>query len=84
MPLDPSLKFLSENEGYDREFYSGYLGPLNYQQESSIFVNLRCLQLLEDTVKFYAGAGVTIDSIPLKEMDETEMKMMNMVALLDK
>ncbi len=84
MPLDPSLKFLAENEGYDREFYSGYLGPLNYQQESSIFVNLRCLQLLEDTVKFYAGAGVTIDSIPLKEMDETEMKMMNMVALLDK
>ena len=84
MPLEASLKFLAEHEGYDREFYSGYLGPLNYQQESSIFVNLRCLQVIEDTVKFYAGAGVTIDSIPSKEMDETEMKMMNMVALLNK
>ena len=84
MPLEPSLKFLSENEGYDREFYSGYLGPLNYQGESSIFVNLRCLQVLEHTVRFYAGAGVTIDSIPSKEMEETEMKMMNLLTLLTK
>jgi isochorismate synthase len=84
MPLEPSLKFLSEHEGYDREFYSGYLGPLNYQGESSIFVNLRCLQVLEHTVRFYAGAGVTIDSNPSKEMEETEMKMMNLLTLLTK
>jgi len=84
MPLEPSLKFLSENEGYNREFYSGYLGPLNYRGESSIFVNLRCLQVLEHTVRFYAGAGVTIDSNPSKEMEETEMKMMNLLTLLTK
>lgn len=84
MPLETSLKFLSEHEGYDREFYSGYLGPLNYQGESSIFVNLRCLQVLEHTVRFYAGAGVTIDSNPSKEMEETEMKMMNLLTLLTK
>ncbi len=84
MPLEPSLKFLSEHEGYDREFYSGFLGPLNYQGESSIFVNLRCLQVLEHTVRFYAGAGVTIDSNPSKEMEETEMKMMNLLTLLTK
>jgi isochorismate synthase len=82
MPLAPSLRFLAEHEGYDREFYSGYLGLLNYQQESSIFVNLRCMQLMEKTVKLYAGAGVTIDSIPENEMEETEMKMMNMETLL--
>ncbi|MCX8492225.1 MAG: chorismate-binding protein [Cyclobacteriaceae bacterium] len=84
MPLEPSLKFLSEHEGYNREFYSGYLGALNFHGESSIFVNLRCLQVLEHTVRFYAGAGVTIDSIPSKEMEETEMKMMNLLTLLTK
>ncbi len=84
MPLEPSLKFLSDHEGYNREFYSGYLGPLNYKGESSIFVNLRCLQILEHTVRFYAGAGVTIDSNPSKEMEETEMKMMNLLRLLTK
>jgi isochorismate synthase EntC len=39
---------------------------------------------LEHTVRFYAGAGVTIDSNPSKEMEETEMKMMNLLTLLTK
>lgn len=82
MPLEASIQFLKEHEGYDREFYSGYLGPVNYQNESSIFVNLRCMQLLEDKARLYAGAGVTIDSIPEKELEETEIKMKNMLGVL--
>jgi isochorismate synthase len=82
MPLEASMKFLEANEGYDREFYSGYLGPVNYQNESSIFVNLRCMQLLEDKARLYAGAGVTIDSIPEKEWEETEMKMRSLLGVL--
>jgi isochorismate synthase len=82
MPLDASIQFLKEHEGYDREFYSGYLGPVNYQNESSIFVNLRCMQLLEDKARLYAGAGVTVDSVPEKEWEETEMKMKNMLGVL--
>ncbi len=82
MPLEASIKFLKEHEGYDREFYSGYLGPVNYQNESSIFVNLRCMQLLEEKARLYAGAGVTVDSIPEKEWEETEIKMKNMLGVL--
>jgi isochorismate synthase len=82
MPLEASIQFLKEHEGYDREFYSGYLGPINYQSESSIFVNLRCMQLLEDKARLYAGAGVTIDSVPEKELEETEIKMKSMLGVL--
>ena len=82
MPLDAALKFLNDNEGYDREFYSGFLGPVNYQNESNLFVNLRCLQFLENKVRLYAGAGVTLDSDPEKEWDETEIKMKNMMAVI--
>ncbi len=82
MPLEASIKFLKEHEGYDREFYSGFLGPVNYQSESSIFVNIRCMQLLEDKARLYAGAGVTIDSLPEKELEETEIKMKNMLGIL--
>jgi isochorismate synthase len=82
MPLEAAMNFLETNEGYDREFYSGFLGPVNYQSESSIFVNLRCMQLLEDKVRLYAGAGVTADSIPEKEWEETEMKMRGMLSLI--
>jgi isochorismate synthase len=75
MPLEPSLDFLKQNEGYDREFYSGYLGPVNMNDTINIFVNLRCMQLFEGQAIVYAGAGVTVDSIPEHEWEETEMKL---------
>lgn len=75
MPLEPSIAFLKEHEGYDREFYSGFLGPSNIHNETSLFVNLRCTQLLGDHALLYAGAGVLADSDPEKEWLETELKM---------
>lgn len=75
MPLGDSLAFLKEHEGYDREFYSGYLGSVNIEQESHLYVNLRCMQLSRSSATLYAGAGVLADSDPEKEWHETEMKM---------
>jgi isochorismate synthase len=75
MPLDPALGFLKAHEGYDRKFYAGYLGPVNIKNAIHIFVNLRCMQLLKNEALLYAGAGVTIDSIPEKEWNETEIKL---------
>lgn len=75
MPLANALNFLQKYEGYKRQFYAGYLGPVNFNANISIFVNLRCTQLLGDKAILYAGAGITIDSIPEQEWIETEMKM---------
>lgn len=75
MPLEPSLAFLQANEKYDREFYSGYLGPVNINNDIHVFVNLRCMQLFENKAIVYAGAGVTVDSVPEHEWEETEMKL---------
>jgi isochorismate synthase len=75
MPLEPAVDFIRLHEGYDREFYSGYLGPVNFQNNTNIFVNLRCMQLLDKEAVLYAGAGVTIDSVPEAEWEETEMKL---------
>lgn len=74
MPLEPSLRFLKDNEAYDREFYAGYLGPVNVHNNIDVFVNLRCMQISGDQGILYAGAGVTVDSDPEKEWAETEMK----------
>lgn len=81
MPLEPALEFLTTNEGYSRQFYSGYLGPLNILHQSALFVNLRCMQIYADKVRIYAGAGVTVDSDPNDEWQETEMKMDNLKKL---
>jgi isochorismate synthase len=75
MPLDNALAFLKEHEDYERGFYAGFLGPVNFNNNINLFVNLRCMQLLDDTAILYAGAGVTIDSIPEKELEETEFKL---------
>lgn len=82
MPKDLSLDFLLKSEGYDRELYSGYLGPVNIQQNTELFVNLRCLQWRKSSAQLYAGAGVTIDSVAEREWEETEMKMNTLLSVI--
>ncbi len=82
MPLENAFPFIIENEGYDREFYSGYLGAVNFQNQTNLFVNLRCLQLLKEEAIIYAGAGITKDSDPEKEWEETELKMNTLLQVL--
>jgi isochorismate synthase len=75
MPKESALAFIQQHEGYDRSFFSGFLGPVNVQDEIHLFVNLRCMQLLGQQAALYAGAGLTIDSESEKEWAETEIKM---------
>lgn len=81
-PLQAARHFLLSHEGYDRSFYSGYLGPVNFNNSINIFVNLRCAQLLNEQGVLYAGAGVTIDSVPQDELAETEIKLNTLRSIL--
>jgi isochorismate synthase len=83
MPKEKSQAFILENEKYDREFYSGFLGAVNIEDETHIYVNLRCLQFLKEGFCLYAGGGVTADSIPEKEWEETEWKCQTLLNVLD-
>ena len=74
MPKAPALRIIAEQELHDREFYSGFLGPVNMQEESHLFVNLRTMKIEGNKATFYAGCGITEDSNPVKEWYETEMK----------
>jgi len=82
MPKIPALQFLHQQEQFDRSFFSGYLGPVNMHGDTRLFVNLRCMQILETQIAFYAGAGITEDSIPSREWLETDMKVSTMRNLL--
>jgi isochorismate synthase len=83
MPLEPAIHFLKENEGYDREFYSGFLGPVNINSESKLFVNLRCMQIFQTKARIYAGAGVTADSVAENEVEEVEMKVKTLSQIIN-
>lgn len=85
MPKVAALEFLQRHEGYDRAYYSGFLGPVNVAAPgvSRLFVNLRCLQVRPHEAILYAGTGLTVDSNPAREWQETEMKLQTVGSVLD-
>lgn len=82
-PLKESLALIQELEAHDRSFYCGYLG-LEKKNESNYFVNLRCMRVHSDGCTLYAGGGITVDSDPVKEWDETTSKLAVVGQILNK
>ena len=82
MPKDKALAFILRHEGYDRSFYSGYLGPVHIDGQSQLYVNLRCMQLGQNAAYLYVGGGVTADSSADAEWRETELKAGTLLAVL--
>ncbi|WP_017731431.1 chorismate-binding protein [Nafulsella turpanensis] len=82
MPRTEAKVFLNQHEQLSREFYAGFLGPVRVEGETHLYVNLRCMQLLQKEVILYAGAGITADSEPEREWQETEQKCATLAAFL--
>jgi len=84
MPKVAAMEFIQAHEGYDRAYYSGFLGPVNVAAPgiARLYVNLRCLQVRADEAILYAGTGLTADSDPVREWQETEMKLQTVAAAL--
>lgn len=82
-PREQALRFIDGYEGYDREFYCGFLGPVNLRKRgSSIYVNLRCMKVEEDKAYIFSGGGITEESDPKKEWVETINKQQTMLKVL--
>lgn len=73
LPKKEAFDFIVKNEGYKRGFYTGFVGFEN-GESNEYFVNLRCAQIFRDSLSIYVGGGITADSRPENEWDETEMK----------
>lgn len=88
-PKDSAKVFILENENYDRRFYTGFLGELNIEAKTDLFVNLRCMEIEEDPelvrtkAHLFMGCGITKDSIPKKEWEESVNKSATMKRILD-
>mgnify|MGYP000454030169 FL=1 len=84
MPQEKAKQFILKEESHDREFYTGYLGELDNQTNSWLFVNLRCMQIYHHSFKIYVGGGITKDSIAEKEWDETQLKSRTLLSVIEK
>ncbi|MEM9143719.1 MAG: chorismate-binding protein [Bacteroidota bacterium] len=74
MPFTAAKDFIAREEGYDRGFYTGFLGEINPVGDARFFVNLRCAQIKGDLARIYVGGGITSGSEPEKEWLETVAK----------
>lgn len=83
LPRREALAFIDATEEHDRGYYAGLLGPYNLEGSTHVYVNLRSMQLFEQELVFYSGAGITASSDPDKEWQETTNKMMTIRRVLD-
>lgn len=82
LPKAWALRFIQAEEGYDRAYYSGFVGWLDPQGHSDLYVNLRCMQIKPTHFELYAGGGLLEASQLAEEWQETEIKMDTMRRLL--
>lgn len=81
LPKEKAYQFIHDNEGYDRKYYSGFVGWINPNGKTDLYVNLRCLNLMEDQLTMYAGSGLLAVSDLEDEWQETEKKLQTMKRL---
>ncbi len=75
LPKEKAIDFLLENEGYDRAYYAGYLGPVGIDGETHLYVNIRCAQLhSQNKATVYAGSGLLASSTLESEYKEISKK----------
>ena len=81
LPKREAFKFIVKNEHTPRRYYSGFMGPVA-QEDTHLYVSLRCMNIDGDVCHLYAGGGLLKDSVEEQEWLETEAKMETMKRLL--
>ena len=84
MPKESAKQFIIQHEPHTRDYYCGFLGPVNLNDETNLYVNLRCMQVMKDHFALYVGGGILPDSDPEKEWEETELKAKTLSSVIEK
>ena len=82
LPRDKAQKFINRHEGYNREYYTGFLGRVTDGFNAKLFVNLRCMKLRGTTAELFVGGGITQGSNVMDEWVETVNKAETMKQIL--
>ena len=81
VPKAAAQDFIQTHELHNRSFYTGFLGPIT-STTTQLFVNLRCGRWTPEEVTLYVGAGITAQSDPDKEWEETLRKAKTLASVL--
>ena len=82
LPKRETFQFIVRHEHTPRRYYSGFLGMLDPDRETHLYVSLRCMNIETDGCHLYAGGGLLKDSTEEQEWNETEAKLETMRRIL--
>jgi len=83
LPKEKAFQYINENEGYDRRYYSGFVGRLDPDNQTDLYVNLRCMQIEDSRLLLYAGGGLLASSDLEEEWLEIEDKLLTMFRIIE-
>ncbi len=81
-PQKEAMNEILKREKHNRQFYSGFLGPVSAINRMNLFVNLRCMRIGREHVELFVGGGITKDSDPQEEWNETVLKAQTLMNLI--
>ncbi|MBN2699804.1 MAG: chorismate-binding protein [Bacteroidales bacterium] len=81
-PKEDAVRFIRQIEPHDREYYTGFLGPIHSEGAFDLFVNLRCMKITPRYLSLYIGGGITLESNPGDEWDETCWKAQGLLNII--
>ena len=70
-PKKRALEIIRELEPVPRGLFTGAIGYFGYNGESQFNIAIRTVVIRDGRAEFHVGAGITSDSIPEKEWEET-------------
>ena len=73
-PKARAMELIAELEQGERGFYSGALGYLGFNGAVDLGMIIRTIVFEADKVRIGIGGGITIDSDPAEELEETRLK----------
>jgi len=82
-PRDEALAFIRQYESLDRGWYGAPVGWLDDQHNGEFVVGIRSSLIQQDEASLFAGCGIMKDSDPAVEYEETSIKFLPMLNVLE-
>ena len=68
------MDLIGRLEPSPRSLYAGYWGAWRWYGRTELMVNIRCLRIQKELAVLHVGGGITAESDPDSEWEETEQK----------
>ncbi|HEB67062.1 MAG TPA: aminodeoxychorismate synthase, component I, partial [Gammaproteobacteria bacterium] len=82
-PKERCMAIIAELEGEARGAYTGSMGYLNHDGDLDLNILIRTITVHDDEVVLRAGAGLVVDSVPERELEETRHKARGLLNALE-